>query len=476
MATNNSTGAQAEKRSESKATSDSQFPADFLWGAATAAYQIEGAVGEDGRGSSIWDTFSHTPGAIERGENGDIATDHYHRWREDLALMVQLGLKAYRFSIAWPRILPQGQGSVNQAGLDFYDRLVDALLAENIVPFITLYHWDLPQALQDIQGGWLHRDTAYRFSEYADVVTRRLGDRVSHWLTLNEPYISMEHGYVSGGHAPGLQGLANALPVIHHLLLGHGLAIEPIRANAKAAQIGIAYSLRQILPATTHETDRIASERADAYMNRLCLDPTLKREYPHEIADLIPQGLVQDEDLAIIGRPVELVGVNYYQRLRARAAAPSRGADAAEGIGFEIEPPRTDAQDLTVMGWEAHPDGLAYWIERIAREYLGHDIYVTENGAAYPDTLTPDGAVHDARRSAFLRDHLQAACATLATGALLKGYFAWSLVDNFEWAKGYSPRFGLIYNEFATQTRVIKDSGHWYARLIASGNLDVPTD
>ncbi len=444
-----------------------RFPDGFLWGAATASYQIEGGVADDGRGPSIWDTFAHTPGKIERGENGDVASDHYHHWREDVALMARLGLRAYRFSIAWPRVLPQGQGAVNQAGLDFYDHLVDALLANQIIPFITLYHWDLPQALQDNKSGWLNRDTAYRFRDYADVVTRRLGDRVSNLFTFNEPYITMDHGYVNGGHAPGMRGIGNALPAAHHQLLGHGLAVEPIRANAKGARIGIAYSLPQVVPATDRDADIAAAERADAYMNTLFLDSTLKGEYPQVLADLIPPELIQEGDMAIISRPVDLIGINYYHQLRARAGTQ------AHSLGFAIDPFDPNFPGgLTDMGWEVYPQGLADWILRLAREYPGHDIYVTENGAAYPDTLTDDGAVHDERRIAFLREHTRVSLEALAGGAPLKGYFVWSLMDNFEWARGYAPRFGIIYDDYATQTRYIKDSGHWYARLIESGSPD----
>jgi beta-glucosidase len=383
-----------------------------------------------------------------------------------VALVAQIGLRAYRFSIAWSRILPLGQGTVNQAGLDFYDQLVDTLLAQDIVPFITLYHWDLPQALQDAQGGWLNRDTAFHFQHYADVVTRRLGDRVQHWFTLNEPYICMEHGYVSGGHAPGLWGLDHALPVMHHLLLSHGLAIEPIRANVPQARIGIAYSLRQIVPYSDHEDDMAAVRRADAFNNTLCLDPTLKGSYPAAIADLIPAHLIQEGDMSIISRPVEMVGVNYYCRYRARANPQP------QTIGYVFDPPKPDAPDLTEMGWEVYPPGLAYWIERIAQEYPDHDIYVTENGSAYPDTLEADGTVHDTLRTTYLQKHTRAALDALTGGAPLKGYFAWSFIDNFEWARGYTPRFGLVYNDYPTQRRVVKDSGHWYARLIATGSLD----
>jgi beta-glucosidase len=444
----------------------------FLWGTATAAYQIEGASNADGKGPSIWDTFTHTPGKIERGETGDVACDHYHRWEHDLDLMAELGLRAYRFSIAWPRILPQGRrvpmtrwdGAVNAAGLDFYDHLVDGLLARNIVPFVTLYHWDLPQALQD-KGGWVQRDTAHSFVDYADVVTRRLGDRVKHWITLNEPFISADHGYVSGEHAPGLHDSALYYPTTHHLLLAHGLGLQPIRENVSGAQVGIAFSLAEIQPATDRDEDVEAAARCDAFMHGAYLDATLRERYPALVAQEMPADLIQAGDMTAISGKTDFIGINYYMRLLARAAK-----DARYG-GFTTAPwppgPRTE------MGWEQYPAGLGYWVRRLATDFPEHDLYITENGAAFPDTPDDAHQVRDAQRVSYLREHTRAALeAMAATDARLKGFFVWSFMDNFEWAKGFRPRFGLVYTDYATQARYIKESGRWYARLIEAGAPD----
>lgn len=436
-------------------------PADFLWGAATAAYQIEGAVGEDGRGPTVWDTFAHTPGKIERGETGDSACDHYHRWQPDVARMAMLGLRAYRFSIAWSRILPSGEGAVNAAGLDFYDRLVDALLAKQITPMVTLFHWDLPQALQD-KGGWLNRDTSAYLGAYADVVTRRLGDRVRHWITLNEPFIHTYYGHVEGVHAPGTTGLEHAIPVMHHLLLGHGLALQSIRANVADAQVGVAFSLAKIEPASERVEDAAAVDIADAFVNTFCLDPIVRGQYSPVISSFVSAGLVRDDDMAIIGAPIDIIGVNYYQRVLVRASTVLPG--------FEQVPP--ESNDLTEMGNEVYPAGLDYWLRRTDADYPGHTIMVTENGVSFPDHLEPTGAVHDSRRTAYLRAHIQVALRAMADGIPLRGYFIWSLMDNFEWAFGFRPRFGLFYTDFATQERHIKDSGRWLAHIIATGQDD----
>lgn len=435
----------------------------FLWGTATAAYQIEGAYNADGKGPSIWDTFTHTPGKTERGETGDVACDHYHRWEHDLDLMAEMGLRAYRFSLAWARILPQGRGAVNAAGLDFYDHLVDGLLARNIVPFVTLYHWDLPQVLQD-KGGWVNRDTASSFQDYADVVTRRLGDRVKNWITLNEPFIAADHGHVSGEHAPGLHDYKLYFPVTHHLLLAHGLALQPIRENVSGAQVGIAFSLAEIQPATDRDEDIEAATRCEAYMNGAYLESTLRGRYPALITEQMPGDLIQSGDMATISGKTDLIGINYYMRLLAQAAPTAYG-------GFTIAPwppgPRTE------MGWEQYPAGLAYWVQRLATDFPDHDLYITENGAAFPDTLDDAHQVHDPQRVNYLREHTRAALTALATtDARLKGYFVWSFMDNFEWAYGVRPRFGLVYTDYATQARYIKESGRWYARLIEAGAPD----
>ncbi|MBA3824999.1 MAG: beta-glucosidase [Ktedonobacterales bacterium] len=435
---------------------------DFLWGTATAAYQIEGAYNEDGKGPSIWDTYAHTPGKIERGETGDVACDHYHRWADDVELMAQLGLRAYRFSLAWARILPDGRGAVNAAGLAFYDRLVDGLLARGITPFITLYHWDLPQALQE-RGGWVNRDTAASMCDYADVVTRRLGDRVKHWITLNEPHISSHHGYVTGEHAPGLHAFPLYYPTTHHLLLGHGLALQPIRENVPDAKVGVAFSLSEMQPATDRNEDFDAMSLGDDFHNGAYLDAVLRGRYPDSIATAMPEDVIQGNDMAVISGKTDMIGINYYMRLLVRAHK--------DAPGFEITPwqpgPRTE------MGWEQYPQGLSYWVRRIANDFPDHDIYITENGAAFPDVVDDAGRVDDQQRIAFLRDHTRAALETMAaTQARLKGYFVWSLLDNFEWAYGTRPRFGLIHTNFKTQERIIKESGHWYRRLIEAGSPD----
>jgi len=435
---------------------------DFLWGTATAAYQIEGAYNADGKGPSIWDTFTHTPGKIERSETGDVACDHYHRWEQDLDLMAEMGLRAYRFSLAWARIIPEGRGTLNGAGLDFYDKLVDGLLARNIVPFITLYHWDLPQALQD-KGGWQNRDTALSFVDYADVVTRKLGDRVRNWITLNEPFIVADHGYVTGVHAPGLSDLALFLPVTHHLLLAHGLGLQPIRENVPGSQVGIAFSLAEMQPATDRSEDIEATTIADAYLNEAHLGAVLRGAYPEPIAGLMPEEIVQSGDLAAINGKTDLIGINYYMRLLVRAQTNAPGFTIADWHPG----PRTE------MGWEVYPEGLGHWVRRIAQEFPDHDIYITENGTAYPDVLDDEHHVNDLQRIAYLRDHTRAALeAMAATNARLKGYFVWSFMDNFEWAVGFRPRFGLVYTDYATQTRYIKESGRWYSRLIEAGAPD----
>jgi beta-glucosidase len=438
---------------------------DFLWGTATASYQIEGGFNADGKGPSIWDTFAHTPGRIERDENGDVADDHYHLWQHDLDIMAELGMRAYRFSLAWARVLPEGRGQANVAGLDFYDRLVDGLLERKIVPFVTLYHWDLPQALED-RGGWQNRDTAYRFQDYADLVTRRLGDRVQNWITLNEPYISADHGYVAGEHAPGIRNLAAYLPVSHHLMLAHGLALQPIRANVPASKAGIAFSLPEIQPASDRDEDIAAAQRADDWMNGVFLSSTLRGNYPIELAAHLTEETVHAGDMDIISGKTDLIGINYYMRLLAHA---QKGNHLP---GFEIPDSSWPPGPRTEMDWEMYPQGLGYWIRRMTTEAPEHDLYITENGAAFPDEVQ-NGMVHDPQRIAYLRDHVNAALeARSAVNARLKGYFVWSFMDNFEWARGFRPRFGLVYVDYATRERIVKASGRWYAEVIRSGAPD----
>ncbi len=436
----------------------STFPVGFIWGAATSAYQIEGAWNEDGKGESIWDRFSHTPGKTYNGETGDVACDHYHRWREDLALMREIGLDAYRFSVSWPRVLPSGRGRVNGAGLGFYDRLVDGLLNAGIQPVVTLYHWDLPQALQD-EGGWANRDTAYLFADYAQLMVRTLGDRVSMWITHNEPWVAAFEGHLSGGHAPGLRDLPTAVRVVHHLLFSHGLAVQSIRDTRADLQVGITLNLSPVEPASDSQDDLNAASRMDGFANRLFLDPLIGAGYPQDILSLL-DGVtvpVQDGDMQVIARPLDFLGVNYYTRTVVRLAP-------GEGL-LQVERVRPDGE-YTTMDWEVYPEGLRILLERLHTSYPFPAYYVTENGAAFPDELQADGSVHDGRRRAYLAAHFEAAGRAIHNGVPLKGYFVWSLMDNFEWAHGYSQRFGLIYVDYPTQRRLMKDSALWYRAFL----------
>jgi beta-glucosidase len=446
-----------------------RFPDEFLWGAATAAYQVEGAVAEDGRGPSIWDTFSHTPGNVFHGDTGDVADDHYHRLEGDLDLMVELGLKAYRFSIAWPRIQPEGQGAPDQRGLDFYRRLIDGLLKRSIVPMATMYHWDLPQALQD-RGGWPNRDTAQRFVDYAAILFDALGDRVPLWITLNEPWVVAWLGYGTGAHAPGERELGQALAAAHHLLLGHGLAVEAFRARQRrGSQIGITFNLAPVRPASSAEADVTAARHMDGNQNRWFLDPVLRGEYPPDMvehyatqADL---SFVHDRDLAATAAPVDFLGVNYYMQ----HAAHAEGGIGPLGISAGARIP--DGVATTALGWGIEPEGLTQLLVRIGRDYPPLPLYVTENGAAFYDYVNPDGEVDDEERIAFLEGHLRAAHAAIEAGVDLRGYFVWSLLDNFEWAHGFSKRFGLTFVDYGTQTRIVKRSGVWYANVIRDNAL-----
>jgi beta-glucosidase len=440
------------------------FPSDFLWGAATSAYQIEGAWDEDGKGESIWDRFSHTPGTIAHGDTGDVACDHYHRWRQDVDLMKKLGLKGYRFSIAWPRVLPEGRGRANDAGLDFYSELVDALFEASIQPFVTLYHWDLPQALQD-EGGWPARPTAEAFVEYADLVTRRLGDRVKNWMTLNEPFVSAFVGYLEARHAPGHSDLGEALAAAHHLLLAHGWAVPVVRDNVPGAQVGIALNVSGQVPASPSFADRAAAWQRDGVVNRWFLDPLSGRGYP---ADIVaqhghPMDFVLPGDVEAIAVPLDLLGVNYYSRTIVRSTEVAEAENSPRTV--IASPNRTE------MGWEVYPEGLYNILARLHFDYRFPALYVTENGAAYADEVSTDGSVHDPERAAYLGQHFRAAARAVAAGVPLKGYFVWSLLDNFEWGHGYSKRFGLVYVDYPTQRRVLKDSALWYSQIIAANDV-----
>jgi beta-glucosidase len=450
-----------------------RFPGGFVWGVATSAYQIEGGGDEDGRGESIWDRFAATPGRVADGSDGRVACDHYHRWREDLGLLRALGLTGYRFSIAWPRVVPRGRGAVNQAGLDFYDRLVDALLAAGIAPFVTLYHWDLPQALQD-EGGWGARATVDAFVEYADRVTARLGDRVRHWTTHNEPWCVATLGHEEAAHAPGLRDPGLALRVAHHLLLSHGLAVPVIRASAAAAEVGIVLNLVPPEPATASDADRDASRWFDGFFNRWYLDPLYRAAYPADaVADRVARGhlpagelpFVQPGDLARIAVATDFLGLNYYSRAVMRGEPPADRSATPRPIQVVPDAPRTD------MGWEVWPDGLHDMLVRVHQEYRPGRIYVTENGAAYTDPPDAGGRIVDGRRIDYLRQHLLAVHRAIAAGVPVAGYFYWSLVDNFEWGHGYRKRFGLVDVDFTTQRRTLRASAHFYRDVIAANAI-----
>lgn len=445
------------------------FPDEFLWGAATSAYQIEGATHEDGRGLSVWDQFAAAPGHTYQGETGDIAVDHYHRMEQDVALMADLGLSAYRFSIAWPRILPDGTGAVNPAGLAFYDRLVDCLLAHGIAPIATLYHWDLPLALYE-RGGWQNRDTAAAFADYAELVARHLGDRVQWWVTQNEPWCSAYLGYVEGIHAPGIHGdVQAAVDVAHHLLLSHGLAVPRIRASAAAdARVGIALNLFPIFAGDNRRETMRAVERANRFHNRWFLDPVYRGEYtPGLFEDLGATPPIREGDLETISTPINFLGVNYYNRWVVRAVEPADDAHDGASAGIEYMTAPSGAT-ITTMGWEVFPHGLNLILEDITRNYHPSAILITENGAAFDDAWNGNGLVSDPQRVTYLREHLEAVNTALAHGAPVAGYFVWSLFDNYEWDRGYSKRFGLIYVDYPTQRRIVKDSGRWYAGFIAA--------
>ncbi len=440
------------------------FPKDFLWGAATAAYQVEGATYEGGRGLSIWDEFSAMPGKVYRGHTGLTAANHYHLMEEDVALVAQLGLDSYRFSIAWPRVLPEGRGALNNAGLDFYERLIDELLSKGIKPFVTLYHWDLPLTLHKA-GGWLNRDTALAFADYAEIVARRIGDRVVSWTTLNEPWCSAYLGYGIGIHAPGIKDRQAAINAGHHLLLAHGLATQRLRAClAPTAQVGITLNFTPLYPADDRAETLRDIERGDSFTNRWFLDPLVRGHYPDGLFDAFGAAAppMQENDLALIATPIDFLGVNNYTRSVVRGAETPPLADA-----YECIQPVAGAC-YTETPWEIYPQGLTDLLVRLHREYGLQSLYVTENGAAFDDRWDGDNGIRDPRRIAFVESHIRAIAAALEQQVPLRGYFVWSLLDNFEWAEGYSKRFGIVYVDYPTQRRIIKDSGHWYEAFLAA--------
>lgn len=459
------------------------FPPGFLIGSATASYQIEGAVAEDGRGPSIWDVFSHTPGRTTNGDTGDVADDHYHRLDADLDLMASLGLQAYRFSIAWPRIQATGSGPINEKGLAFYGRLVDGLLSRGIQPIATLYHWDLPQALED-RGGWTDRDTAFRFAEYAARTVAVLGDRVATWTTLNEPWCSAYLGYGSGAHAPGRADGAAALAAVHHLNLAHGLAVPEIRREARNTP-DVSVTLNLHVTRGVDETSEEARRRIDALGNRAFTGPLLRGEYPDDLLadtmDVTDWSFVRADDLDLIHQPIDLLGVNYYSTNTVRMwnGRSPRGSDSHPPSAGTPWPGSEDVEFLdqagpfTDMGWNIAPDGLEELLVETAAQFPDLPLMITENGAAFPDQVVDD-RVHDAQRIDYLNRHFTAAHRAMARGVDLRGYLVWSLMDNFEWSYGYSKRFGIVRVDYRTQERVVKDSGHWVAGLIETRRTPEP--
>ncbi len=450
----------------------SRFPADFTWGAATAAFQIEGATAEGGRGPSIWDTFCAEPGRVANGDTGEVAVDHYHRYPEDVALMSRLGLGAYRFSFAWPRLQPSGSGELNPAGVDFYDRLLDELLAVGIDPVATLYHWDLPQALQDA-GGWPSRDTALRFADYAAATHGRFADRITRWATLNEPWCSAFLGHQAGVHAPGTQDARQSVPAAHHLLLGHGMALRAMRETSAATELGIVLNLQHVSGETDHPDDVGAARRVDGVHNRLWLGPLTGKGYPQDVLDdLLPlagDDHLHEGDLETIATPLDWVGLNFYNPavVTGRTDQQERGTPADAYPGCDDVRSVDRGRPRTAMGWEIAPQGLEDTLAMLTAAAPDVPIFITENGAAFDDELVA-GSVHDEDRVDYLRTHLAALARAREAGADVRGYFVWSLLDNFEWALGYDKRFGVVHVDYDTQLRTPKDSALWYAGLLAA--------
>jgi beta-glucosidase len=456
-------------------TTDDQlrFPDGFLWGAATAAYQIEGAPDADGKGPSIWDTFSHTPGKVFHGDTGDVACDSYHRYPEDIALLQRLGVGAYRFSLSWPRIQPDGRGAPNAKGLDYYNRLIDALLEKGIAPMVTLYHWDLPQALQE-KGGWATRDIAEIFADFAAIAGEAFGDRVHRWITLNEPWVVAHVGYRDGRHAPGVRDPAQAVAANHHLLLAHGRAVAALRAASPSpAQAGITLNLAVVRPTSPGAAD-LAAE-LDARQNGVYLGPLLRGAYPERLtSDFSPArvpGLVHDGDFDVIREPVDFLGVNFYapQYVGIRPDGEPRHGERLIGPNQVTVQP--EGMPVTAMDWLVDSSAIYELMTRLRDETGGLPLYITENGSAWHDYVTQDGTVEDCERLQYLRDHLAALHAAIADGVNLRGYFAWSLLDNFEWAEGYAKRFGLVFVDFGTQKRILKRSGEFYATVTRANAL-----
>jgi beta-glucosidase len=447
------------------------FPKGFFWGAATAAYQIEGAWNESGKGESIWDRFAHTPGKIKNGDTGDVACDSYHRWRDDIALARAMNLNSHRFSIAWPRIQATGAGPANSKGLDYYSRIVDALLEARIRPLVTLYHWDLPQALEDA-GGWPNRDTAARYADYVDLVARALGDRVSDWILFNEPDAFTDLGYLEGTHAPGRESILAFLRASHTVNLAQGAGFRAVKATHPTARVGTAFSMSACEAASNSEEDKLASERAHAMTNLWFLEPALKGRYPEALA-FLPESVmgIHSDDLDKMRAPLDFVGINlYYRTVVSAPGALERLAHTQQWL-FPAKMAEGEQGPRTDIGWEVWPQAMYDTVMRITRDFNRPVIEITESGCGYNDGPDASGAIHDARRIEYHRRYLQALGRAIADGADVRGYHAWSLMDNFEWAEGFSQRFGLAYVDFKTQQRTIKESGRWYAKVAAENRV-----
>ena len=454
-------------------SSEIKFPSNFFWGTATAAYQIEGAWKEDGKGESIWDRFAHTPGRIKNGDTGDGACDSYHRWREDIALMRAMNLNSYRFSISWPRVQPTGSGPANSKGIDYYSRLVDALLEARIRPFVTLYHWDLPQTLED-SGGWPNRDTASRFADYTELVARSLGDRVSDWMLFNEPSAFVDLGHLEGTHAPGHKSLVDFLRASHTVNLAQGAGFRALKAIRPSTRVGTAFSMSACEPATNSEDDQLATERAHAMTNLWFLEPALNGRYPDALAFLPETAMkIQSGDLDKMRAPLDFIGINLYYRIIVTAPGALERLSHAQQWLFPVKMVGGEQGPKTDCGWEIWPRALYDVVTRITRDFNRPVIEVTESGCAYNDAPDPTGVIHDTRRIEYHRQYLQTLARAMADGADVRGYHAWSLLDNFEWAEGFSQRFGLTYVDFKTQRRTIKESARWYAK-VAAGNALPP--
>lgn len=448
--------------------SEYKFPNDFIWGASTASYQIEGAYNEDGKGESIWDRFTHQSGNILNGDTGDVACDHYHKFKKDVELMNKIGLDSYRFSISWPRIFPRGTGKVNQKGLDFYKRLIDELLKNDIKPVPTLYHWDLPQKLQE-RGGWTNRDTAKYFQEYAMRVIDEFDGLVTQWITHNEPWVASFVGHAFGQHAPGKQDYQSALQSLHHILLSHGLVVESFKEEEKEGKIGISVNLGDFQPGSDKKEDLAATWRQDNFMNKIILDPLFRAKYPKELFNFFQKNVgeveIRDQDMSIISYPMDFLGINYYSRNIIK--------HAEEKNILETKEVKVNDSQYTEMGWEVYPEGIYNVLERVNNEYSKIPLYITENGAAFQDKLTENGKVNDQNRINYLREHLKNAHEAIQDGIPLKGYYVWSIMDNFEWAYGYSKRFGLIYVDYKdNQKRYFKESAKWYREVIERNGIE----